>query len=111
MMLVISVISVAGDSDRVQQALGFLFGQQSEPRRGPQEDGGGAPPGGGDGGPGHFQKLRNPSRTLAEQRASLQCSGAVNGKVYIKGRRPEVVATNRGSWSAEVTRTSRGWSA
>lgn len=44
-------------ADRVQQVLGFLFRQQPEPGRGPQEDRGGAPHGGGDGGLGHLQKL------------------------------------------------------
>lgn len=56
-ILTTAELSVASAADRVQQVLGFLFRQQPEPGRGPQEDGGGAPHGGGDSGLGHLQKL------------------------------------------------------
>lgn len=55
--LLIVLNDVDSDSDRVQQVLGFLFRQQPEASRGPQEDGRRPPPGGRDHGLGHLEKL------------------------------------------------------
>lgn len=78
MMLIIQFQSVV--SDRVQQVLSFLFRQQSEASRGPQEDGSGAPQGGRDSGLGLLQELWNPSGTLTEQHGWEEHSSATDSK-------------------------------